>query len=201
MLFEKIKDYKLILASQSPRRRELLGNAGFTFEAIDGTETDELFPPCLKGREIPLYLARKKSDAFHRALTYNEILITADTIVYQDDEVLLKPDSAEEAKRILRRISGNSHFVYTGICLRSAQKAVQFVASTEVRFGILSEQEINYYIQNYQPYDKAGAYGIQEWIGYVGVEEIRGSYFNVMGLPVHVLYRELEKFIDQNNRI
>jgi len=196
MLIEKIKDYRLLLASQSPRRRDLLRNAGFAFEAIDGGDTDELYPPCLKGREIPLYLARKKSDAFYRELINNEILITADTIVYQNDEVLLKPNSAEEAKRILRRISGNSHFVFTGICLRSSQKSVQFVASTEVRFGILSEEEINYYIQNYQPYDKAGAYGIQEWIGYVGVEEIRGSYFNVMGLPVHMLYRELEKFID-----
>jgi septum formation protein len=195
MLFEKLDNYKLILASASPRRRELLAAAGFKFELEAGFKTDESYPVNLKGEEIPLHIARKKSEAFPRPLDKMEILITADTIVYQDDEVLLKPESDHEAREILFKISGNSHFVFTGVCLRSAQHVIDFVASTEVRFGILSEKEINYYIQNYKPYDKAGAYGIQEWIGYVGVEQIIGSYFNVMGMPVHMLYRELERFI------
>jgi septum formation protein len=196
MLLEKIIDFKLILASRSPRRQELMRKAGFAFETADGSGIDEIYPPCLTGRDIPLYLARKKSDAFSRDLIDNEILITADTIIYQDDHVLHKPKSEDEARKILRKISGRSHFVYTGTCLRSLKKSVEFVAETEVRFGILTEKEINYYIQNYQPFDKAGAYGIQEWIGYVGVEAIKGSYFNVMGLPVQLLYREIEKFIE-----
>ncbi len=196
MLIEKLKNYKIILASRSPRRRELLQKAGFVFEATQGVDSDERYPPNLTGREIVLFLARKKSEAFQRKLTENEILITADTIVCLNNEVLHKPGSAEEAKKILGKISGNSHDVFTGICLRAVNKVVEFVASTEVRFGILSEVEIDYYVETYKPYDKAGAYGIQEWIGYVGVEEIRGSYFNVMGLPVHKLYRELELFIE-----
>lgn len=196
MLFEKIKDYKLILASASPRRRELLTAAGFIFELKAGYHTDEIYPDHLTGDKISSYLARKKSDSFPYPLIDNEILITADTIVFQDGEVLLKPESADEARMTLIKISGNTHFVYTGVCLRSAKKVVEFVATTEVRFSNLSEEEISYYIQNYKPYDKAGAYGIQEWIGYVGVEEIRGSYFNVMGMPLHMLYRELEHFIE-----
>lgn len=200
MLFEKLDNYKLILASASPRRMELLNAAGFRFELETGLKTDESYPDSLEGKEIPLYIARKKSDAFPRPLDEGEILITADTIVCQKGEVLLKPASDNEAREILSKISGNSHFVFTGVCLRSAQHVVGFVASTEVRFGILSEKEINYYIQNYKPYDKAGAYGIQEWIGYVGVEQIIGSYFNVMGMPVHMLYRELEKFILNDNK-
>ena len=196
MLFEKIKDYKLILASASPRRRELLRAAGYIFELKAGYHTEEIYPDHLKGDEICSYLARKKSDSFPYPLADEEILITADTIVYQDREVLLKPESADEARETLNKISGNTHFVYTGVCLRSVRKVIEFVASTEVRFGNLSEKEINYYIQNYKPYDKAGAYGIQEWIGSVGVEEIRGSYFNVMGMPLHMLYRELEHFIE-----
>jgi septum formation protein len=200
MLFDKLDKYKLILASASPRRMELLTAAGFRFELETGLQTDESYPDSLEGEDIPLFIARKKSDAFPRPLKEDEILITADTIVYQNGEVLPKPESDREARKILLKISGNSHFVFTGVCLRSAQHMVDFVASTEVRFGILSEKEINYYIQNYKPYDKAGAYGIQEWIGYVGVEQIIGSYFNVMGMPVHLLYRELEKFIINNNK-
>ncbi len=196
MLLEKIKDYKLILASASPRRRKLLSSAGFIFELKAGCHIDEVYPEYLKGSEISSYLARRKSDSYPYSLTNEEILITADTIVYQDGEVMLKPESEDEARETLMRISGNTHYVYTGVCLRSVNKMTEFVASTEVRFGNLSEKEINYYIQNYKPYDKAGAYGIQEWIGYIGVEEIRGSYFNVMGMPVHMLYRELELFIE-----
>jgi septum formation protein len=124
-----------------------------------------------------------------------EILLTADTIVAQQGEILLKPDDGNDAFETLRKLSGNSHYVYTGVHIRSNSKSEGFVVGTKVSFGELSDSEINYYIQNFKPFDKAGAYGIQEWIGYVGVEEIKGSYFNVMGLPIHKLYRELEKFI------
>ncbi len=195
MLFEKIKKYTLILASGSPRRQELLRSAGFNFLLYNDLEVEETFPEEMSGEEIPVYLANKKSEAYSVALNDHDILITADTIVCQGNRVLEKPLNEEEARASLKLVSGNSHFVYTGVCLRSPAKRSSFVARTEVRFGPLSEEEINYYIRQYQPYDKAGAYGIQEWIGYIGVEEIRGSYFNVMGLPVHLLYRELETFI------
>jgi len=195
MLLERIRKYSLILASGSPRRQELLGSAGFTFQLVADMDVEESYPDTLSGKEIPAYLALKKSEAYPGVLGPYDILITADTVVCQGTQVLEKPVDAEDARTTLRMISGNSHYVYTGVCLRSAAKRTAFVAATEVRFGSLSEEEINYYIQHYQPFDKAGAYGIQEWIGYIGVEEIRGSYFNVMGLPVHRLYRELEIFL------
>ncbi len=195
MLLEKIKEYTLILASGSPRRQELMRAAGFNFQLCTDLEVEETYPEAMPGEEIPVYLANKKSAAYSIPLNDRDILITADTIVYQGECVLEKPGNEDEARASLRLISGQSHFVYTGVCIRSAAKHTSFVARSEVRFGPLSEEEINYYIQHYEPYDKAGAYGIQEWIGYIGVEEIRGSYFNVMGLPVHMLYRELETFI------
>lgn len=195
MLLEKIREYKLILASGSPRRQQLLRSAGFDFQLAADLEVDENYPPEMQGAEIPEYLAIKKSEAYPGTLGDRDILVTADTIVLQGNRLLDKPRDAEVARSALRMLSGRSHYVYTGVCLRSAAKRSAFVAATEVRFGKLSEAEINYYIQQYKPYDKAGAYGIQEWIGYIGVEEIRGSYFNVMGLPVHMLYRELKKFI------
>jgi septum formation protein len=195
MLLERIRDYTLILASGSPRRQELLGSAGFTFRLVADLEVEETYPDRLSGKEIPGYLAVKKSEAYPGVLGARDILITADTVVCQGKRILEKPVDAEAARTALQTISGKSHHVYTGVCLRSAAKRTVFVAATEVRFGSLSEEEINYYIEHYQPFDKAGAYGIQEWIGYIGVEEIRGSYFNVMGLPVHKLYRELEAFL------
>lgn len=195
MLLEKIKEYSLILASGSPRRQELMKAAGFTFQLYSDLEVEETYPENLSGQEIPVYLAQKKSAAYSVPLNERDVLITADTIVCKGNRVLEKPVNKEEAMATLGLISGDSHFVYTGVCLRSAAKLSSFVATTEVRFGSLSEEEINYYIDHYKPYDKAGAYGIQEWIGYIGAEEIRGSYFNVMGLPVHRLYRELEVFI------
>jgi septum formation protein len=187
MLLERIREYSLILASGSPRRQELLKSVGIEFQLVTDLEVEETYPGTLTGMEIPEYLAAKKSDAYPGILGARDILVTADTIVCQGSQVLEKPVDAEDAE--------HSHFVYTGVCLRSAAKRSSFVAATEVRFGALTEEEINYYIQHYQPFDKAGAYGIQEWIGYIGVEEIRGSYFNVMGLPVHMLYRELETFL------
>lgn len=196
MLLEKIKEYSLILASGSPRRQELMKAAGFSFQLCTDLEVEETYPEAMKGEEIPVYLAKKKSLAYVVPLNDRDILITADTIVWQGNRVLEKPANEEEARTSLGLMSGHSHFVYTGVCLRSAERSSLFVARTEVRFGSLSEEEINYYIQHNKPYDKAGAYGIQEWIGYIGVEEIIGSYFNVMGLPVHMLYRELETFIE-----
>ncbi|MDF1570165.1 MAG: Maf family nucleotide pyrophosphatase [Bacteroidales bacterium] len=195
MLLERIREYSIILASGSPRRQELLGSAGFTFQLVADLEVEETYPDALSGKQIPGYLAVKKSEAYPWVLGARDILITADTVVCQGTRILEKPVDGEDARTTLRMISGKSHHVYTGVCLRSAAKRTVFVAATEVRFGSLSEEEINYYIQHYQPFDKAGAYGIQEWIGYIGVEEIRGSYFNVMGLPVHKLYRELEAFL------
>lgn len=195
MLLEKIKEFTLILASGSPRRQELLRAAGFHFQLAADLEVEETYPEALQGAEIPEYLAVKKSEAYPTLLADRDILVTADTIVLQENRLLDKPANEDEARSALKMLSGKSHYVYTGVCLRSANKKKSFVAATEVRFGKLSEAEINYYIQHYKPYDKAGAYGIQEWIGTIGVEEIRGSYFNVMGLPVHKLYRELEDFL------
>lgn len=195
MLLRDLEKYHIILASGSPRRQSLLRDAGISFDYAGGFDVDESFPEALRGEEIPMYLAEKKSMAYPFELGNEDIVITADTIVFQDGEVLHKPGSKVEAIEILRKISGNAHHVYTGVCIRSSMKKELFVSDTKVVFGILSEEEIRYYIQEYKPFDKAGAYGIQEWIGFVGVEEIRGSYFNVMGLPVHSLYRKLETFI------
>jgi septum formation protein len=199
MLLEDIKSYTIILASGSPRRKELMNSLGIPVEIFAGLDIDESYPLTLKREEIPAYLAKKKSLAFPRQLKDKEILITADTIVDLNGEILMKPESESDAVNILSKISGNSHFVYTGVCIRSVSGVSEFTAATEVFFGTLSKEEIDYYITNYKPYDKAGAYGIQEWIGYVGIEEIKGSYFNVMGLPIHKLYRQLEDFILKNN--
>ncbi|MCF8225169.1 MAG: Maf family nucleotide pyrophosphatase [Bacteroidales bacterium] len=196
MLLDTLKYHRIILATGSPRRQQLLGSLGIEFEVFTGCSTDESYPSGLKGDEIALFLARKKSLSYPVELNENEILITADTIVCQDGEVLHKPESEADAVEILQKLAGSSHHVFTGVCLRNTIKEKGFVSQTEVRFGMLSDEEINYYIQTYKPYDKAGAYGIQEWIGYIGVEEINGSYFNVMGLPVQLLYRNLEKFIN-----
>jgi septum formation protein len=195
MLIQKVKDYKIILASASPRRQELLSSLGIEFIVDAIINVDESYPESLSSEEIAHFLARKKSLAYPHDLHENEILITADTIVAQDDEILLKPASREDAFATLKKLAGNSHHVYTGVYLRSRNDSTGFVSATEVRFGKLTDEEIYYYIDKYKPYDKAGAYGIQEWIGYVAVEEINGSYFNVMGLPIHKLYQELNNFI------
>lgn len=197
MLLEKLSNYHIILASGSPRRQELLREMGIEFHLKTGFSVEENYPDYLEGEEIPVYLAEKKSEAYPGVLREKDILLTADTIVYQDGSVLPKPGNEEEARETLKVISGNSHFVYTGLCLRSKEKRAACCTATEVVFEALSDSEIDYYIRNYKPFDKAGAYGIQEWIGFVGVKEIRGSYFNVMGLPIHRLYRELKTFIEK----
>lgn len=188
---ENLKKYKIKLASNSPRRRELLAGLGLDFEVKLLPGIDESYPERLPGEEIPVYIARKKAEAYRRDIGPDELIITADTIVYIDGQVLGKPADAEEARRMLRQLSGRTHQVITGVCLTTADRQKAFAAVTDVTFDTLGDEEIDYYIEHYRPYDKAGAYGVQEWIGFVGVSRLEGSYFNVMGLPVQRLYREL----------
>lgn len=186
--------YKIILASNSPRRRELLAGLGldFTVKVISGI--DESWPQDLKGEDIPLYISREKAAPYRQTIAEDELVITADTIVYVDGEVLGKPRDKADAVRMLRLISGRWHEVITGVTLMTAARERSFAVTTRVRFCNLTDDEINRYVESGLPMDKAGAYGIQEWIGYVGVEAIEGSYFNVVGLPVQRLYRELMNF-------
>ena len=189
--------YKIILASNSPRRRELLGGLGidFTVKVISGI--DESWPRDLKGEEIPLYISREKAEPYKALIKPDELVITADTIVYVDGEVLGKPRDKADAERMLHLISGRWHEVITGVTLMTAAREHSFAVTTRVKFANLADSEINSYVESGLPMDKAGAYGIQEWIGYVGVEAIEGSYFNVVGLPVQRLYRELKIFCNQ----
>lgn len=190
--------FHIILASQSPRRQFLLHETGLEFEVLVKT-TDETFPSELKAQEIALHVSEQKAMAFNfDELPVNALLITADTIVWLDNELIGKPSSPTEAKEILTKLSGRNHTVCTGICFRTAENFHSFYVNTEVYFRELEEHEIDYYIENYKPFDKAGAYGVQEWIGYVGVERIEGSYYNVMGLPVQRVYIELKKFIESH---
>lgn len=182
---------KIILASNSPRRRELLAGLGYDFEVRVTQGIDEGYPDGLSMEEIPQYIAKEKADAYEVGGT--EILLTADTVVVLDNEVLGKPRDAADASRMLHELSGRTHRVITGVCLTTTSMQRRFSVVTEVTFKPLTDGEIEYYISNYQPFDKAGAYGIQEWIGYIGVTGIRGSYFNVMGLPVQRIYQELQQ--------
>lgn len=182
---------KIILASNSPRRRELLAGLGYDFEVSVVQGIDEGYPAELSMEEIPQYIAKEKADAYE--VGEMEILLTADTVVVLDNEVLGKPKDVADASRMLHELSGRTHHVITGVCLTTASMQRQFSVVTEVTFKPLTDKEIEYYISNYQPFDKAGAYGIQEWIGYIGVTGIRGSYFNVIGLPVQRIYQELQQ--------
>ena len=194
MGIEEINRYRIILASRSPRRQQLLYELGLKFEVVTRSWTEK-YPRHLKGAEIALYVAGGKAKAFQSEVKGNEIVITADTIVWCNNKVLDKPVGKADARKILREISGNTHEVITGVCLLSAVKQTSFFSSTKVTFSELSGEEIEYYITNFNPYDKAGAYGIQEWIGIAACSRIEGSYFNVMGLPVEQVYRELLRFI------
>lgn len=196
MFIQNIDKYKIILASQSPRRHYLLKEIGLDFEIRLKEFVDESYPDELVKEEIPLFIAQKKASVFDDDLEDDQIVITADTIVWLKDKVLQKPDDKEDAVRILQELSGNCHQVYTGVCIKSSKKEFAFTACTDVYFKKLSNEEIEYYVNHFQPMDKAGAYGIQEWIGYIGVERINGSFFNVMGLPIQKLYTELEEFIN-----
>ena len=197
MFIDEIKKYNIILASQSPRRVALLQGLGLDFVHIKLTEIDETYPTDLYKNKIPVYIAKKKSDSYTQSLDNDDILITVDTIVWCRGELFGKPKSRNDAVRMLKSISNNVHEVLTGVCLRSANKQHEFFVSSIVYFKELTDAEIDFYIDNYHPYDKAGAYGIQEWIGFIGLERIEGSYFNVMGLPVQRLYIELGKFVMQ----
>ena len=190
---------RIILASGSPRRRELLSGLGLEFEVDTENSFEESCRPDTPAGEIALLMAEGKSSGFHRALEPDEILITADTVVIAQTadgtpEVLGKPHDREDARRMLHDLSGKAHEVVTAVVIRDSQRKVSFSDSTRVHFAPLEEDEIDYYIDNFKPYDKAGAYGIQEWIGYAAITGIEGSYFNVMGLPVHRLYKELKDF-------
>jgi nucleoside triphosphate pyrophosphatase len=196
MFIPNIKDYKIILASQSPRRHYLLKEIGLEFEIKLKQFVDESYPESLMKEEIPLYIAKKKAAVFNGDISENEIIITADTIVWLNGKVLQKPKDQDDAIRILNEISGKCHQVYTGVCIKSKDKETCFASCTDVYFKKLTYPEIDYYIKHFQPMDKAGAYGIQEWIGYIGVEKINGSFFNVMGLPIQKLYSELDDFIN-----
>ncbi len=195
LLHELLKDYRLILASNSPRRRQLLADCGLTFECAPRFECDERYPSELPVREVAEYLSRLKSECCPVALGDRDILLTADTVVIVGDAILGKPSDAERAKEMLRMLSGRSHTVVSGVTLRSTERIHSFSAASEVRFRDLSGEEIEYYVGEYKPFDKAGAYGIQEWIGYVAIEGIAGSFYNVMGLPVQRLYVELREFV------
>ncbi len=184
---------KLLLASNSPRRKELLAGLDIPMEVVRLKDIDETHPAGLQGGDIPLHIARLKMSAYDLALADGEVLVTADTIVWCDGEEMGKPKDRADAVRMLHRLSGRTHQVYTGVCLKSAVDEVSFVCGTDVTFAPLADQQIDYYVDHYRPYDKAGAYGIQEWIGYVGCTRLEGSYFNVMGLPVQRLYSALQK--------
>lgn len=191
-MLDNLKKYKVILASNSPRRKELLAGLGVEYEVRTLPDVDESYPDTLQGADIPLYIAREKADAYKALLKPDELMITADTVVWLGGRVLGKPADRDEALGMIRDLSGRTHEVFTGVCITTTRWQRSFAAQTEVRFATLSEDEICYYVDNYRPYDKAGAYGVQEWIGFIGVEYISGSYFNIMGLPVQRLYQELK---------
>ena len=187
------KSYKIILASNSPRRKELLAGLGLPFEVRVLNGIDESFPSSLPVSDVALYIAGKKADAYRVNMSSDELIITADTIVIVGDEILGKPHDEADAVRMLREISGRTHQVTTGVCLIAEGWERRFSVTTDVTFKTLSDEEIQYYIDHYHPYDKAGAYGIQEWIGYIGVTGLNGSYYNVMGLPVQRIYEALHE--------
>jgi len=190
---KNLEKYHVILASNSPRRKELLRGLEVDFEVRTLPDIDESYPSTLRRGDIPLYISKEKADAYLKYMEPNELVITADTIVWLHGEVLGKPKDREEAIQMLKRLSGNTHQVYTGVTLTTTEWQRSFYVETNVRFANLSEEDIIHYVDFYHPFDKAGAYGVQEWIGYIGVEGIEGSYYNVMGLPVQRLYRELKK--------
>jgi len=192
-MLSHLSKYNIILASQSPRRHELLKGLNIPFE-VNVIDVEETYPKQLFGVDIPMYLAEKKANAYVSKMQENTLLITADTIVWHEGKVFGKPTDKAEATRMLQALSGKTHEVITGVCISTLKQRKTFHVISEVRFASLLPTEIEYYLDNYEPYDKAGSYGIQEWIGYIGVEHIEGSYFNVMGLPVQRLYNELKRW-------
>ncbi len=193
-MLENLKKYNIILASQSPRRKELLKGLDIPFTVMTIPDLDESYPKELQAEAIPMYLAEKKSQAYNTLLNDNTLLITADTIVWLNNKELGKPKNLTEAKEMLSFLSNKEHEVITGVCIMTTKKKKSFYAVSKVKFASLTEAEIAYYLTNYNPLDKAGSYGVQEWIGYTAVEHMEGSYFNVMGLPIQRLYQELKSF-------
>lgn len=185
---------RIILASNSPRRRQLMEGLGIPFEVMVLPGVDESYPQSLPAQEIAEYISREKAEPYKTVMGEDWLVVTADTTVVVGSEILGKPHDKSDAQRMLRMLSGRTHQVVTGVCLTTNKHQDSFSVSTDVTFKHLSEEEIDYYIDNYKPYDKAGAYGIQEWIGYIGVTGLNGSYFNVMGLPVQRLWGELKKW-------
>lgn len=193
-MLDNLKKYDIVLASNSPRRKELLQRLGIPFKTRTLFGVDESFPAGLSGEEVACHIAKKKAEAYRSSMSENELIITADTTVYYGGRVFGKPANAEEAEYMLHTLSGNVHQVITGVALLTAERLDVFAVSSEVKFAKLTDEEINFYVSNYLPFDKAGAYGIQDWIGLVAVEELHGSFFNVMGLPVQRLYARLKTF-------
>lgn len=193
-MLENLNKYEIVLASNSPRRKELLQRMGVNFKVRTLFGIDESYPDSLRGEDIVCYISRDKAKAYQSSMAPNELLITADTIVYVDGEVMGKPKNAEQAKEMLHKLSGKTHQVITGVTIVTAKRTENFGVTSQVKFTNITDEEINFYVDNYLPFDKAGAYGIQEWIGIVAVEEIKGSYFNVVGLPVQRLYQKLKTF-------
>lgn len=188
------KDYKIILASNSPRRKELLAGLDIDFTVKVLPNISEAYPKDSPALDIAQYIAQEKADAYKQVMKDDELIITADTVVVVDNEVLGKPKDLADAKRMLRKLSDKTHQVVTGVCITTTERQRSFKVVTDVTFKELADDEIDYYVRTYQPTDKAGAYGIQEWIGYIGVTRLEGSYFNVMGLPVQRIYKELQMF-------
>ena len=190
----KITNYKVLLASNSPRRKELLQGIDIDFEIKVLPDIDESYPASLPVEDVAEFIAEKKASSYTNNLKEDELLITADTVVILDGAIFGKPNNKEEANAMLTALSGKAHRVISGVCLATLEKQISFSVTSEVLFSELSSEEIEYYIDRYSPFDKAGSYGIQEWIGYIGVEHLSGSYFNIMGLPIQRLYRELKNF-------
>ena len=194
VMFENLKNYHIILASNSPRRRELLGGLGLPFEVKVLPDIEESYPNDLTVSQIAEFISTEKAAAYRELMADNDLIITADTVVIVGDEVMGKPVDAADARRMLKKLSGVTHQVTTGVCLTTKTNQRHFSVTTDVTFKQLTDEEINHYIEVYKPYDKAGAYGIQEWIGYVGISGLEGSFYNVMGLPTRKLYQCLKTF-------
>lgn len=193
-MLENLKKYQILLASKSPRRRELLSQMRIPFNVVTIGGIDESYPENLCRTEVAAYIANRKADAYSSMLKHNEMIITADTVVVLDNKILGKPKDTEDAINMLLSLSDRTHKVSSGVCIMTRERRTTFTVITDVKFGHISEEEARFYVDNYLPLDKAGAYGIQEWIGCVAVESIKGSFYNVMGLPVHQLYKELSTF-------
>lgn len=192
-MLDNLKRYRIILASNSPRRKLLLSGLDIDYEVKTLPDIDESYPADLQGADIPLFISQEKANAYRPLIQPNELIITADTIVWLKGKAIGKPKDKAEAVAMLHQLSGNTHQVFTGVTLTTKEWQRSFSAKSDVTFSTLSDEEIDYYVEKYSPLDKAGAYGAQEWIGYIGVEHMNGSYFNVMGLPIQRLYKELKK--------